>query len=136
MSIAPTVGRVVLYRPSATSETFAAIVARVNDDDTVNLAVFNEFGVPNNAVQVPLMQPTDDAPSIGHFCHWMEYQIGQAAKTAELQTLVAATVAAPAVALTATADVSPAPGDVTLVDSTATAARDAAAADTTEAPAQ
>ena len=79
--IAPTIGRVVLYRAGLDATTQAAIVACVNGDDTVNLAIFYDNGTSFNAVQVPMVQDGDATPSAGHYCQWMPYQLNQAAKT-------------------------------------------------------
>lgn len=134
MSIQPTVGRVVLYRLSENAQARAAIIAHVNEDDTVNLAVFNENGIAGNAVQVPLVQDTEDAPSIGHFCHWMAYQIGQAAKTEELQTLLAATIVPQADIVTPTTE--PAPTVDAVADTAAPAPTLDAVADTAQPAAE
>lgn len=88
--IKPTVGRVVLYHPALGMEQpFAATVSYVHSDRMVNIGYLDADGVHHSATSVPLMQPGDSA-SVGYFphCHWMEYQIDQAAKTEQLQERV------------------------------------------------
>ena len=90
--IEPTVGRVVLYTP-ATGEgfntgnqtQFAALIAAVNTDDTINLAVFDAAGNQHARQNVPLV----DAPQEGAHARWMSYQLGQAAKHEALAATVA-----------------------------------------------
>ena len=81
--IEPTVGRVVLYTPAlgegfyAGSQTqFAALIAAVNVDSTINLSVFDASGNSHARQNVPLV----DEPQDGAHARWMEYQKGQAAK--------------------------------------------------------
>jgi hypothetical protein len=84
--IKPTVGRVVWYwLGSATPQRqpLAAIVAGVDGDSLVNLSVFDFEGNQRGEVNVPLIQDGDPRPST-HFCEWMPYQKGQAAKTEEV----------------------------------------------------
>lgn len=85
--IEPTIGRVVLFRPKDpdydASKRYAALVANVNDDGTVNLMTANEYGVPNSEQNITLVQG-DDSPECGQ-CEWMAYQKGQAAKTEALE---------------------------------------------------
>ena len=88
--ISPTIGRVVLYHPpfvpdSGTNEvTHAAIVTHVWSDTCVNLAIFDSNGLPYSATSVFLYQGDIDRPS-SSYAEWMPYQIGQAAKTEQLQ---------------------------------------------------
>lgn len=80
--IKPTVGRVVLYNPldsELESERHAALVAKVINDVTVNLAVFDEFGQAYHRQNVTLIQDAIVNPQPGQ-CEWMPYQHGQAAK--------------------------------------------------------
>jgi hypothetical protein len=100
--IQPTVGRVVLYSPEAgegfytgpeDQQNFAALVAAVNKDGTINLAVFDASGNSHARQNVPLVQDPYTEPHPGRsFAQWMGYQIGQAAKYEAL----AATLAEPA----------------------------------------
>jgi hypothetical protein len=86
--ITPTVGRIVWYRakllesshPKESPEQ-AAIVVRVHGDRLVNLAVFGHSGHVVPMMWVPLVQDGDEAPIDRGYCHWMPYQLGQAAKT-------------------------------------------------------
>jgi hypothetical protein len=89
--IKPTVGRVVLYKaypsdsfPGAGDGFQAAIVARVWSDTCVNLAVFDANGNPHSRTSVLLVQPESETPAAGYCC-WMPYQVGQAAKTEQLE---------------------------------------------------
>lgn len=97
MTIKPTVGRIVWYRPGKTDlliarmpdQPLAALVAGVVDDNTVNLTVFacngsGPFAKPN----VPLIQDDTPAPADGGFAEWMPFQKGQAAKTEQLEKQV------------------------------------------------
>lgn len=93
--IQPTVGRVVWFHPSTSDQElgrflqahegkpFAAIVTHVWSDAMVNLCVFDPNGVPHPRTSVQLVQPEEhpDHRPAGHFCEWMPYQKGQAAKT-------------------------------------------------------
>jgi hypothetical protein len=89
--ISPTVGRVVWYYPKnhqPDQPPLAALVARVWSDTCVNLAVFDGNGAPHRPgemTSVLLVQEGAEVPSGGHYCTWMPYQIGQAAKTEQLQ---------------------------------------------------
>lgn len=90
--IVPTIGRVVWYHPDsfsadagfAPSPCCAALVAHVHDDSSVNLAVFDGHGNSHSRTYVPLVQDGDERPA-GHWCEWMPYQKGQAAKTEEAE---------------------------------------------------
>ncbi len=85
-NIPPTVGRVVWFNPGMGDRPdvrFAAHVARVNEDGTVNLMVINESGHPSSFMDVELVQ--DGAPCGPGQCEWMPYQKGQAAKTDTLE---------------------------------------------------
>lgn len=87
--IKPTVGRVVLFRPSAEQvipefiwfkdQPCAALVTYVWGDRMVNLAVFDHGGKEHKFTSVPLVQEGDPV-SAYHYCEWMPYQIGQAKK--------------------------------------------------------
>jgi hypothetical protein len=95
MLIAPTVGRVVWYRPNENDlnsgmqkfddQPFNAHVVYVWGNFVVNLVVMDHAGGSFIRTSVPLRQESDDAPEISdgeRFCEWMPYQIGQAKKHA------------------------------------------------------
>lgn len=85
--ITPAVGRVVLYQPCKSGKTkfgdqpFAATVVFVHNDRLVNLVVYDHGGIGYGAMNVPLVQEGDQPPLGVPWCHWMPYQLGQAAKT-------------------------------------------------------
>jgi hypothetical protein len=79
--IKPTVGRVVYYYPARGTTEQAAIVAAVLSDDHVNLGVFNADGRQQPERGVKLVQGDEKPPETGHYCTWMPFQLGQAAKT-------------------------------------------------------
>lgn len=83
--IKPTVGRVVHYREGTEAKEQAALIAYVHSDNMVNLAVFDVNGMNEGRTSVPLIQDGDPIPALGGFATWMPYQVGQAAKTEELQ---------------------------------------------------
>jgi len=92
--IVPTVGRVVWYHPAAgdpdpEGQPFAAIVAYVHNDRLVNLLVINHDGHPVAEREVQLAQDGDFVEPGKHFCEWMPYQKGQAAKTEALESNIA-----------------------------------------------
>lgn len=88
--IIPTIGRVVWYYhgQAAQSQPYAALVTYVHSPALVNLVAFNANGEPLSCTSVPLHQDGDERPS-GHYCEWMPYQKGQAAKTVALEKQVA-----------------------------------------------
>lgn len=89
---APTIGRVVYYRPSTLelqdpaitslnpSEPFRADVCFVNPDGSVNLTVCDHNGRDFTATGIPFFeaQATIDTPH----AHWMPYQVATAAVAA------------------------------------------------------
>lgn len=89
MKIKPTVGRVLLYTPHASSVYYprqlAAIVTDVPESqdefDYVNVAVFTPDAALFPALAVRLVQAGEENNLRGNFCEWMPYQLGQAAKT-------------------------------------------------------
>lgn len=83
--IKPTIGRVVWYYPpnEADRPPLAAVIACVWSDTCVNLGVFDRNGVPfpKPPTSILLIQDDNEVPTGGHYCTWMPYQLGQAAKT-------------------------------------------------------
>jgi hypothetical protein len=88
--IKPTPGRVVWYYEAGLTTPQAAIVAFVHSDTMVNLTAFDYNGTPKGVTSVPLLQGDSDIPSTP-YATWMPYQVGQAAKTEELQKQIAET---------------------------------------------
>ena len=92
--IKPTVGRIALYHPpfeadSGTNErTYAAIICHVWSDTCVNLAVFDANGVASNQTSVFLYDGESTPRPSCSYAEWMPYQMGQAAKTEQLQAQV------------------------------------------------
>jgi len=87
--IMPTVGRVVWYRPwgstrASNDQPQAAIISYVHSDTCVNLAIFNVSGTTDAQTSVPLYQGEGERP-LSAYCEWMPYQMGQAAKTEQLE---------------------------------------------------
>lgn len=90
--IKPTVGRVVLFTPHHADrhhnddrQSWAALICYVHSDRMVNLAAFGQNGASHSKTSVTLLQDDDAKPEHGHYCEWMPYQTGQAAKTEKLQ---------------------------------------------------
>jgi hypothetical protein len=89
--IKPTVGRVLYYYDysghyydySGQIEPLAAIITKVWNDVMINVVVFSEDGSSHGRTSVRLAQE-GDSPT-GEQCRWMPFQLGQAAKTAELE---------------------------------------------------
>ena len=87
--IVATVGRVVWFYPQINvgveppSQPYAALIAFVHSDTCVNLAIFDSNGVPwqKPPTSITLVQDAADTPASGHYCTWMPFQKGQAAKT-------------------------------------------------------
>lgn len=88
--IEPGIGRVLWYRPSGRGgPKQAALVAKVIDNHTVNLAAFDELGRSYGVVGAHLVQPEDvDIPQ-GAYAEWMPFQKGQAMRTEQLERQVA-----------------------------------------------
>lgn len=86
--IKPTVGRIVWYYPEngGRKRPRAAMIVDVHSDRLVNIALWNDVGVPDSDPprSVRLLQDDDERP-LGRFCEWMPYQKGQAAKTEALE---------------------------------------------------
>ena len=95
MNITPTVGRVVHYHPGSADgmarggQPLAAIVTYVHSDTCVNLTVFDSNGESYGRTSVLLAQPGANRPA-ANFCEWMPYQVGQAAKTEQLEKQIEA----------------------------------------------
>lgn len=101
--IEPTVGRVVLYFPSdddvyygriegEKGKALSAMIAWVNDDGTINLAVNSRYGNHVGCRNVELIQPGEPTPErtkSRSYATWMPYQLGQAAKTEKLEGEIA-----------------------------------------------
>lgn len=93
--IAPTVGRIVWYRPVAGEvlpgpgeQPLAAIVTHVLGPERINLTVFDVNGFAHGRKAVLLIQGDTVAPPGAGYAEWMPYQKGQAAKTEALQEKV------------------------------------------------
>ena len=88
--IKPTIGRVVWYYPDGKAQfaigvqPYAALIAFVHSDDCINVAYFDANGVAKSNTSVKLLQEGEETPE-GCFCVWMPYQVGQAARTQELE---------------------------------------------------
>lgn len=89
--IKPTIGRIVWYwNGNANPEKdqpLAAIVTHVHSDTAVNLAVFNEGGVPMAMLNVRLVQPEEveaGEPLAGN-AQWMPFQVSTAAASQKEQ---------------------------------------------------
>lgn len=70
------------------SDPLAAIITGVWNDECVNLAVFDANGDSHGMRSVPLVQDGQYKPS-SSYCTWMPYQVGQSAKTEELEKQLA-----------------------------------------------
>lgn len=79
-AINPTVSRAILYRPKDTTAPSearcAAVVAKVNEDGTINIGVFNSFGVYENEQNIKIVGE-GETPEHGQ-CEWMPHQYAQA----------------------------------------------------------
>jgi len=89
-TITPTTGRVILFVPDSEmglghqEESLAALVCRVNEDGTINLAVFDLDGHHHAVQNVPIVELIEgqEVPAHGRFAHWMPYQLATAAAAA------------------------------------------------------
>ena len=84
-AIPPTIGRVVWFycdvgNFKGQKPPFTALICHVHSDELVNLAAFDNNGTCHSMTSVKLVQHDDEKPK-GHYCAWMPYQLGQAAKT-------------------------------------------------------
>lgn len=81
--IKPSIGRIIWYHPAETEDMVrheqphAAIVASVQDDEHINLAVFDANGVVQTRGGVFLFNGEGDRPE-APFAEWMPFQLGQA----------------------------------------------------------
>lgn len=90
--IKPTVGRVILFHPSPSDpvlkapengQPFAALVAHVNDDETINVGGVDASGNHFSRQNVVMVQEGEATlEGDDQYAEWMPYQI-QAAKDAE-----------------------------------------------------
>lgn len=84
--IKPSIGRVVWFQPGKLAEhtlrdqPYAALVTYVWSDTLVNLAAFDQNGMPFPATSVYLVQDDATPPATGHYAEWMPFQKGQAEK--------------------------------------------------------
>lgn len=73
------------------SNTYAARIVYVHSPNMVNLAVDDANGVSMGFTSVRLWQAGDaPIPEGWHWCEWMDYQKGQAARTEQLEARIAA----------------------------------------------
>ena len=70
----PTIGRVVIFHPTQ-AVAHAAIIAHVDSDTCVNLAVFNSNGCIYDMTSVQLVAPGAAKPEFGMFCEWPDHQV-------------------------------------------------------------
>lgn len=91
MNIEPTVARVVLFSPAIDDSEllrayapFAAIIAGVNEDGTINVLAIGRHGSTHARGNVVMIQDAMVADPEAAFAMWMDYQRGQAAKSDEL----------------------------------------------------
>jgi N4 Gp49/Sf6 Gp66 family protein len=102
-TIPPTVGRIVLFQPGPESQlsigaggkSLAAIIAAVLPDGRLNLTVSSWKGHPTAVREVQLVQEGEPKP-VGSYAHWMDYQLGQAAKAEQLEQRLGAAIGATA----------------------------------------
>jgi hypothetical protein len=87
--ISPSPGRVVWFYPAGKQDEppLAAMVVCVWSDTCVNLVIFDKSGNPikDPPTSILLVQDDNPVPTGGHYCTWMPYQKGQAAKTEALE---------------------------------------------------
>ena len=70
--MAPTVGRIVWYWAGylKQEQPMAALIARVNEDGSLNLGVFDPMGFAVGRMGVPLVLDGQDKPTTGPWCQW------------------------------------------------------------------
>lgn len=88
--IAPTCGRVVLLaNVGGPGITGVGLVTKVHNDRLINAAGWDEFNGAVAYTSLQLVQEGDTPPGPGTpHAHWMPYQMGQAEKTAEIQSVL------------------------------------------------
>jgi hypothetical protein len=101
--IKPTIGRKVHFWPNGFMpaglsapikhqmeyQPFDATVVYVWNDRMVNLRVTDHYGNSTGVTSIRLRQDDDPVPD-GAYAEWMPYQVGQAAKTEQLEKQLAA----------------------------------------------
>ena len=85
--IAPSIGRVLHYRPD-NDTTHAAMIAGINEDGRINLGCLDSNGKPYNVQRVYLYQGEGERPG-GGYAEWMPYQVGQATALAHAEQQLA-----------------------------------------------
>ncbi len=93
--IKPTVGRILHYYPGANDVVTgpapcAAIVTGVVHDREIHVRAFGPAAGSWSRPNVMLLQDQDQPKPMTSYCKWMEYQVGQAARTEQAEALVAA----------------------------------------------
>lgn len=83
--IEPTVGRVVYLFEGTKATPRAAIIAGFDPKGRVNLGAFDHDGSRIAMSGVPFVQAHEDKPTEGWWATWMPYQVGQAAKTENVE---------------------------------------------------
>lgn len=89
--IAPSIARNIWFYPAVDDgrhedgQPFAAIVAGVNDDGTINLGVFARDGSPYGATNVRLVQEGEPIDHDAAHAAWMPYQRGQAPSSSAVE---------------------------------------------------
>lgn len=74
--IHPTIGRVVWFQPSKSSDQplrdqpFAALITYVCDDRCINIGGFDALGWPVSACSVKLIQDDDPLPTGGYYAQF------------------------------------------------------------------
>lgn len=87
--IQPTVGRMILFRAPSSSKPLAATVAAVNDDGTINIGYLDSIGAHHSSQFIRIIEPGDTVGPEEHWCEWMPFQLGQAAKTEQAEAALA-----------------------------------------------
>lgn len=83
--IEPTVGRVVYLFEGTKATPRAAIIAGFDPKGRVNLGAFDHDGSRIAMSGVPFVQAHEEKPTEGWWATWMPYQVGQAAKTENVE---------------------------------------------------
>lgn len=73
----PSIGRVVWYYPArhGDQQPWPGLIARVNEDETINVGGFRDDGTPFNSSEVPLYLPNEAYNPNRPHCEWMPYQV-------------------------------------------------------------